>query len=266
MPNNASKTEIYENIVMIHPDGTPMCTMSRKRALWYVSRSLADWIDETSFKLKFEPKGWGNSGSDFYMQFMPNECVCCGADEKAGLNKHHVVPYVFRSRLPEEYKNSNHHDIVSICLECHEKYESFAMDLKKEIAAHYGFGFQKKMPIEEKENKRILAARNLLSKIQNNEIRDANGNVPKIPEEKINDLIETASQTLHELNASNYEPHWADKIIEKVLEEDSLFEFIKSWREHFIKIMEPKFLSPHWSVDHPIKKESVKSSKMGLNK
>ena len=35
--------------------------------------------------------------------------------------------------LTEKYKNFNHHDIVPICIDCHENYELIANIYKKEL-------------------------------------------------------------------------------------------------------------------------------------
>jgi len=133
MPINATKKPIYESFSMIHLDGTFMCHINGKRANWYVEKGLAEWIDEKTFQLKFEPKGKGKKDLLFYNQKLENRCVVCGNDHQDELNKHHVVPSVFRSRFPIQYKESNHHDVLVTCLDCHENYEHEAMLYKIEL-------------------------------------------------------------------------------------------------------------------------------------
>ena len=43
-------------------------------------------------------------------------------------------------------------------------------------------------------------------------------------------------------------------MVDKILEEDRISDFIKLWRTHFLKSMEPKFLPLGWSVDHTIER------------
>ena len=40
------------------------------------------------------------------------------------------------------------------------------------------------------------------------------------------------------------------KVVEEVTREGKLIEFQRSWRKHFLDSMQPKYLPPHWSIDH----------------
>ncbi len=252
MPINATQKPIYESFVMQHPNGDFMCHINEKRANWYVQHGLADWVEEKTFKLKFEPKGYGKKDLLFYNQKLENRCVVCG-DTSNNLNKHHVVPYVFRSRFPIEYKESNHHDILVTCIDCHEKYEGVANKYKKKLAEDIGASMTQAMTQEQKYNKKILSARNVLSQVESGELTDINGN-SLIPVDKMTALKEMASLELLEDPTIEEGPVWADKIMEKVINEDSLFEFVKKWRSHFIEHAKPQFLPDHWSVDHLLEK------------
>lgn len=250
MPINVSQSEIYESFSMLHPDGTLMCHCNEKKANWYVNRNLAKWTDEKTFKLNFEPQGHGKSKNPYYVQHMENQCVVCGLKEQ--LNKHHVVPYVFRSRFPVELKESNHHDILPTCVDCHEAYEEHATLFKEVLAKKVGTTMNiGGMSPEHKNNRKILSARKLLEKINNNEIVDNKGNIITIPLDKLEKLKLKANEPILEhapINGSS----WADKIMEDVLSNDKLFEFVKNWREHFIAYAKPQFLPDHWSVEHPL--------------
>lgn len=253
MPINVSQKPIYESYSMLHPDGTLMCHTNSKRANWYVKRELAEWIDDKTFKLKFAPQGKGKSDSPYYTQSLENKCVVCGDNNEYALNKHHVVPYVFRSRFPEQYKQSNHHDILPTCVECHENYEGYATEYKKQLAEKVGASMNGSMSAEQKYNKKILSARNVINRLQNKELKDESGKEVKIPEEKLRLLHDLASkEPLHDEPVSG--TIWADKIIENVIKNDDLFEFVRSWRKHFLEFAKPQFLPNHWSVDHPLEK------------
>ena len=252
MPINATQKPIYESFSMLNPKGEFMCHINEKRAKWYVDKGLADWVAEKTFKLRFEPKGNGKKDLLFYNQKLENRCVVCG-DDSNNLNKHHVVPYVFRSRFPITYKENNHHDILVTCIQCHETYEGFANRYKKQLSEEIGVSMGQKMSMEQRHNKRIVSARNVLERVDSGELKNEFG-VPLLPENKLNELKEIAKLELLEEPIIEEGPVWADKIIEKIIREDKLFEFVKQWRQHFLDHANPKFLPEHWSVDHPLEK------------
>lgn len=250
MPINITQGTIYESFSMIHPDGTLMCHCNEKKANWYVNRKLAKWIDDKKFQLNFVPNGYGKSKNPYYVQSMENQCVVCGTKEN--LNKHHVVPYVFRSRFPVEMKESNHHDILPTCVDCHENYEGHATKFKEELANKIGLTMNiSSMSDKQKNNRKILSARTLLKKIQNGELVDNNGKVINIPKERLTKLKAKAAEELSEEVPING-AIWADKIVENILENNQLFNFVKSWRRHFIQYANPKYLPNHWSIDSPL--------------
>lgn len=249
MPINAMQKPIYESFSMLHPDGTFMCHINEKRAKWYVEKELADWVSENTFQLKFEPKGKGKQDMLFYTQKLENQCVVCG-DKSDNLNKHHVVPYVFRSRFPVQYKESNHHDILVTCIDCHEDYEYHANQFKAKLVEDMGLLMNSPMSFEQKHNKKVRSARNVIGDVESGKLKGADG-FSLIPEEKLTLLKNTASLELFPEKQENGAV-WADKIVESIIEKDALFAFVKMWRQHFIEIKKPMFLPEHWSVDHPL--------------
>jgi hypothetical protein len=257
MPINVMQKPIYESFEMLHPDGTLMCNCSYKKARWYIERDLASWIDDKTFQLKFEPQGHGKSNLNYYTQKIENRCVVCGSKDK--LNRHHVVPYVFRSRFPLELKKSNNHDIVATCVDCHEIYETYATDLKAQLAKNCGVSINGVMTDIQKNNKKIVSARKILQKIKDG-LLIQDGIKVNIPIEKLQGLmIKAAENVIGEDNLNR--TLWADKIIENILAENKLFEFVKMWRKHFIDYMHPKFLPKYWSVDHKLEISEINNRK-----
>jgi len=63
-------------------------------------------------------------------------------------------------------------------------------------------------------------------------------------------------ENIHTLRVSNQDrlnPH-GKEVIEKVMAEDGVGDFIKMWRKHFIDEMQPKFLPAGWKIDHQIER------------
>lgn len=244
MPINASQSEIYESYSMHSPTGEFMCYCNKKKAYWYINKKLASWIDDKKFRLIFEPNGKGKADNPYYTQNIKNCCVVCGSEKE--LNKHHVVPYVFRSRLPLEYKESNHHDILATCIDCHEMYEEKANLLKKNIADELNVSMENGMSLEQVKNKKILSAQRLLERVSKGEIKG-------VPEDKIIILKEKAAQPLFE-EIAEHGAAWADEIMKIILSKNELFIFAKKWRQHFVDTMNPKYLPKYWSIDSPLEK------------
>lgn len=244
MPINASQGEIYESYSMHSPAGDFMCYCNKKKAQWYINKNLAVWKNDKTFQLIFEPNGKGKSNNPYYTQEIKNRCVVCGSENE--LNKHHVVPYVFRSRLSLELKESNHHDVLATCINCHEYYEEKANLLKKEIANELDISMTSGMSVEQIKNRKILSAMSLLEKIQN-------GEVTGVPVERVSFLKEKASQDLVE-DISPKGAVWADQIMKIITTDDEIFTFVKRWRKHFVDTMKPQYLPKHWSVEAPLEK------------
>lgn len=243
MPNNVSASPIYESYIMQHPDGTVMCRCNFKKAQWYMDRNLAVWVDDETFRLIFEPQGHGKSDNVYYTQKLENKCVVCGREDH--LNKHHVFPYVFRSKLPIQYKESNHHDILPICVDCHEEYEDHANQYKIDLANKYSSsGMHIVLNEDQKKDKKIRSARKVLKQF-------TNGEISGIPSDRIEILSQLANESLSQENPPSCS-NWSNEIIENFMEEDKLHEFIKSWREHFIEYAKPQYLPELWSVDHKL--------------
>lgn len=252
MPINASQSEIYESFSMYSPEGEFMCYCNKKKANWYVNKNLASWLDEKKFQLIFEPNGKGKADNPYYTQEIKNCCVVCGSEKE--LNKHHVVPYVFRSRLPLEYKESNHHDVLATCIDCHEIYEEKANILKKEIADELNVSMENGMSPEQIKNKKILSAQRLLERV-------ANGEIKGVPEDKIELLKIKANQPLFK-DISNNGAAWADEIMKIILSEDKLFAFVQRWRKHFVDTMNPQFLPKFWSINSALEKSGKTEEKI----
>ncbi len=134
-----SKDKIYGNCKVLHPDGTLMFRCDDDRVNWYLERNLAEIIspdgEPITIQFTFQPKGKGHQGDPFYLQEKSNCCVVCGT--KKLLTRHHAVPICYRKHFPDRLKSRCSHDILPVCVDCHETYEIEAQKLKREIAAKY---------------------------------------------------------------------------------------------------------------------------------
>ena len=128
-----SKNLSSENWKVYHPSGRHMFTCGEKKAYWYLERNLAELTGERMIKLTFIPKGNGfEDDEEFGRSSRIVQCVVTGISE--GLQRHHIVPYCYRTYFPEIYKSKNHHDVVLMNFEIHSEYEQKANAFKDEIA------------------------------------------------------------------------------------------------------------------------------------
>lgn len=123
MEKYTSTKPIYENCLILAPDDEPLCRCDKKKIDWYLSRNLAEVLQEDPaiIRLTFQPNGRGVSAGKgdpqvdnlYYVDYKPgkrNQCVVCGAEEN--YMRFHIVPSKYRCFFPEKYKAHRSHDIL----------------------------------------------------------------------------------------------------------------------------------------------------------
>ncbi|KAL8167824.1 hypothetical protein V2J09_009323 [Rumex salicifolius] len=99
----------------------------------------SDGLDENppAIMLLFEPKGRPeDEDNDFYIQSKKNMCVGCG--EKNHYLRYRIIPSCYRMYFPEHLKSHRSHDIVLLCVDCHEVAHAAAEKYKRNIAEEFG--------------------------------------------------------------------------------------------------------------------------------
>lgn len=227
-----------------------MFRCDEKKANWYLKRKLGTVINNEPLivRLNFKPKGLGNHNKDWGLSEMPNKCVVCGNNQF--LTKHHVVPSLYKKYFPLQIKSHNFHDVLSVCVSCHEEYESYADELKLELSSKYN------APIngEVKKNKLFR-----YSKMASTLLRDD----IKIPNKRIIEMknniksffgIKRLTKSRLLKISDNKKPiivirKHGEIVVDNI---NDIQSFVELWREHFIKNMNPKFLPKNWSVKNNI--------------
>ena len=282
------KGPIYDSCKMLAPDGQQLCYCDYKKMTWYVERNLAEVIskDPPVFRLIFEPNARGCvdenlKSSNFYIESRVNNCVICG--ETKNYLRFHVVPILYRSCFPENLKSHKSHDVVLLCIECHEKARKVYEKKKEEISKRYGVPinimsdeqnnylkltqFIKKCRIllknknESLPEKAQIKLKNNLKEMfdflmKNSEYFKNFVDKNKIKCDKIEDIniefLEIFCNKFN-LNDKNF-PEGKRNIHGKLVIEKvkDLKVFIMEWRKFFIDSFQPKFLPKEWSVEHEI--------------
>lgn len=133
------KAPVYHNCRIYADDGRLLCFCDRKKLEWYVKRGLAEYVEKEppSVRLLFEPKGKPEyEGNDFYIQSKSNRCVGCG--ESSHYLRYRIIPSCYKQHFPDHLKSHRSHDIVLLCVNCHEIAHKAAEKHKRQIALEYG--------------------------------------------------------------------------------------------------------------------------------
>lgn len=270
-----------ENWEVYHPNGTHMFTCGEKKAKWYLDRKLAKRTDNGKIMLNFEPKGEGFNSDEIFGKTV-REAICVVTGIPDNLQRHHIVPYCYRTYFPIKYKSKNHHDVVLINHEKHSDYEVQATLYKDVIAEMYGVKTINELNMEYTHKLREIGRD---SAILLNTIHSIFKTHKKISYEvklkKLKIIVEYTGIPLETLSKYNYiqlyklfrlikkehdETVYKFKnenrknydhgyhVVQKLDTEEKIKKFVKLWRIHFIKTMKPKFMPVGWSVDFRIKR------------
>ena len=244
------KDDIYGNYSILHPDGSLMCHTDKKKVNWYLKKELATQVDDFTIRLNFEPKGRGNVGdSEYYAEARENKCVVCGCVDD--LTLHHVVPYQYRKHFPEHLKSHTSFDVLPLCINHHEEYESEATKLNKRLQIEYSaLPAVNKLPPDVEEAKEIAGLISTLIKAGD-----------KIPEDRKATLLgkirsyfkdddiwwDDLPDLFVDVNYKVESSSPAKTIVNSL--DGNILDFIVRWRKHFVSTMKPQYLSPKWLAD-----------------
>lgn len=241
-------TKIYGNFEVLSPEGILMFRCDLKKINWYLNRDLAEKIDDKTIRLKFKPNGLGNHNKPFGLSLMENKCVVCGDDKF--LTRHHVVPISYRKYFPLEIKSHNFHDVLSMCVSCHDSYERKADILKQKLSDDYDAPLNGLVEKDEL----LLRLYKLSSVLLSGDKNIPNYRIKEVKTE-IKSLLNISRLTRKKLiEISNFKSTKVSKthgemVISKV---DDIQKFVEMWREHFITNNDCKHLPENWNIKNQI--------------
>ncbi|KAI4488611.1 hypothetical protein M0802_011427 [Mischocyttarus mexicanus] len=253
------KKPLYHNCYLQAPDGDILCTCDRKKAEWYIKKNLADIVEEQPFtvRLKFEPSGraLGEVGQ-YYTQVKVNQCVVCGASEN--FIRKNVVPREYRKYFPLVMKAHQSHDVLLLCLPCHEVSKNHDLQLRRKLAEMCNAPLSG--PLTHSSWKKLHCAIKALRKetmlpLQRQQelasiVLEYTGQ-EEITPNLLNLLDEELENALSQPSNQSKQPPHGLKVVQWFEEkEGGLVELEKMWREHFLTTMNPQHLPNLWSVRH----------------
>ena len=276
IPLLAMKKPMYDNIRMLDPDGTLLCTISKKKARWYINKDLAVWEDgdqESTIQLLFEPSHRSNQSSSddaeddkfFNKSMKENICVVCGHDIYH--MRHYVVPYSCRSLFPKKYKMHMAHDVVILCPDCHLVCKKLATKRMKQLEAKCRTDPNTGIPhFVDREKYQVkswaLALLRRREKLPSDVREKYEAHIRqyaklKEDEELTEEILQNATEVETEIPNPDYIPT-AEIVVQSFCQDDDAIEkFVKDWRQYFVDTMEPQYLPTGWDVDSSVQCQSA---------
>lgn len=262
---HARRTILYGNYHILSPEGEVMFHCNNQKALWYLNRGLVEVVSANPpiLKFKFIPGGPGHTNDAYYITPKVNQCVVCGSE--VGLNRHHVVPSLYRRYMGLEIKSHSYHDVLLLCLECHENYEVEADKLKLKIAAEYGVPLSARYHIDTGEEYRYDTSADTAIKAAHALLKHSE----KIPASRRIELTESivaylghepSQEEISQLSkrgfpkarkSHDYMDH-GEIVVRRLGSLEAFQAFTERWREHFLLTMQPRHLPANWSSTKPI--------------
>jgi exonuclease 3'-5' domain-containing protein 2 len=295
------KTQAYSNSRILSASGALVAHCDRGKAMWYLSRGLATHVSGSvqrgpvaasepdaategslTVRLLFRPED-RNDGTDFERVGSPhprrNRCVVCGA--AAPLSRYHLVPRSYQKHFETSRKAHRSHDVVLLCVDCHEASNRHVAALKLRIAAEFD------APLRGEGLVAPTAAERAVVKSAAALLRG----VERVPEARADVLRATVCDwwggnrpaALAHLDALDraaleysarlgrelprkggwqaavtmsdaFRPH-GKIVVDRLLEDrscDALSSFIVRWRLHFLRSLAPRFMPDDWSLYHRV--------------
>jgi len=311
----ARKKPMYDNVLMFDLHREILCTISKKKAQWYINKGLAKWLvkheqdkpgkheqdkpgsatscdhlnncvksdNRLQIQLLFEPKNRSNRGPGglYVRSEKKNICVVCGS-----LNdhmRHYIVPYAYRTLLPERFKSHLSHDIIILCPNCRlhveqhrqrrmnemedacrKAYVQNSADYLDEETFHLPFLVNHE---SYKVRSSALALLQWKSKLPKTKVKEYETIVRKFLREhqstvKIEgkcsafeltqSILKTVSALEYKIPNDQYIPGAELVIAALGKDDDAITEFICDWRRHFLAVAQPRFMPTGWSVNSPV--------------
>lgn len=218
-----------------------MFRCSERLMRWYVNKGLAELINESpkTARLLFKPQGLGKAGDEFYCGHKTSQCIVCGDNRLENLSSHHIVPYCFRRHFPIHIKASNSHDVLPLCIDCHESYTKVAHQVVKVITEPYSRLTEEVARYNKVVNlaRAYCRAAKTMPLERRNEIKRILSEHFKQPMNSvgIKEIAERPSKTL---------------VLSRLVVNDlkDLYGFVIFWRKHLVETMKPRFLPEGWDI------------------
>lgn len=166
-------------------------------------------------------------------------CVICGSEKN--LKRFRVIPYEIKKYFPDYYKAHISSDVVVICENNASDGDFFNKELKLKLFKQYDVDVEKFKIESKKKNMYITIKKISKQKFKCNNVyteKTINNFFGKYPtEDEMNQFIDE----IEDFKYMGYKTP-EELLVANVIKQNEMEIFIKSWKQNFVDIMDPKFL------------------------
>lgn len=280
--NFSCSKPVYSNCRLLRPDGSLLTFCDKNKVQWYLVRGIATeepGSDGRVARLKFEPNepGEGESGEaerksqPYYDTAKRNQCVRCGSEQH--LLRYSIVPRLYRPHMPERFKSHRSHDVVLLCVKCHNVATRAENALVEEIVEEYEIPLDGGPSIEWMRTRAaaIRSVRGFAIALAGKQRRRMPKRRVEELKQEVADFFSSMPEALGDVDGSDIdamvnrakdlEPpdcssagrfRHGRSVIIAVAAAGEMEHFIKRWRRHFVASLHPAHMPPQWDVDHAV--------------
>jgi len=254
--------------------------------------ATGDATNATCIRLLFEhnraePESYEETSDTNFARYLRtakrNVCVRCGDDGHH--MRHYILPYTYRTLLPEAYKKHMSHDVVILCPDCHvvceraSKGRMKALEDRLRMELHGPDSLRVPPVIDDPHLGHVKSCAIALVKWRDNipadkleryerEVREYLASICDNEEEKESILnggtaeegrrqltkaqLQTACGVRYRVKNPEFVPGPVIVVESLKGEEDRIDAFIIDWRKLFIDTANPRHMPTGWRVDNPV--------------
>jgi exonuclease 3'-5' domain-containing protein 2 len=242
----------YDNILLLAPDGTNLGFINNKRAKKFLEWGIVVWQEDKVLRMTREPTGYVVRHQSM---LVPRKDICtvCGTDKDGSF--HHIVPYCYRRCFDEAYKTHNSYDVVLLCDEHHRQYEKVASAFKTKIAERYGVVSDQHPDSTMQYLRKVRGAAVSLLMGGDKIPDDRKERLLKAVREhlKKEEITEDDLKQLIKMKCNDRRLTSSYAVMQKVIAEKSIEDFVVEWRKHFMETMKPQFMPEYWEIEKVVR-------------
>lgn len=240
---------VYENKEMYSMQNELLGYIPVHRFKWYIRKGLCTVLNENAIMLNFEPSFKNEKVVIDKDKNGPKEniCVVCGTDRD--LKRGRVLPYEIKKLLPWKYKAHKSSDVVVVCDSCSGDLDFINREFKLELYERYqidpeNFKIDSKSRTISSAVEKIIEENYVCSNVYT--AKTLEQYFGKVPENKdLDDFLSTVKNFKYE----GFK-HPEEQLVDKVVKEDKVNEFVTEWKHNFFNNLQPEYLQwDFWNND-----------------
>jgi exonuclease 3'-5' domain-containing protein 2 len=282
------RAQVYSNCQILSASGILVAHCDRSKAEWYIAKNIARRVgvgEPLAVQLSFCPEKRDGEFDELASKHpRVNRCVVCGVD--GNLSRFHLIPKSYQRYFDVRLKAHQCHDIVLLCVDCHEVSNRKVMALKIEIALELNAplkGLGRSVPSMEERNV-VKAASALLRGVERvpparvaelqaivTEWLERHGGSEAVLERGSEDGTIDRNRLMYAVRLGKELPRrggWqaaivqsdefqshGEIVVDTIIKSggfDGLHEFMIRWREHFVRTMAPRYMPDDWRMEYRV--------------